>query len=77
MVVKFIFFNKHETIQHLFFDCHYACFLSHAVHWVFGIAPLKGPNGQRGMNSLLKISTTTLNKDVRQLNGEASVALAC
>ena len=42
---KVYFFNKHETIQHLFFDCHYARFLSHAVHWVFGIAPLKGPNG--------------------------------
>ena len=36
----------------------------------------KGPNGYRGLNSLLKISTTTLSKDVRQLNGEASVALA-
>jgi hypothetical protein len=28
------------------------------------------------VNSLLKISTTTLSKYVKQLNGEASVALA-
>jgi hypothetical protein len=27
------------TIQHLFFDCHYAHFLWRAVHWVFGITP--------------------------------------
>ena len=31
------FFNKLETIQHLFFDCHYARFLWRAVHLVFGI----------------------------------------
>ena len=31
--------NKLETIQHLFFDCHYARFLWRAVHWEFGIAP--------------------------------------
>ena len=28
---------------------------------------LKGPNGYRGVNSLLKISTTTLSKPVRQI----------
>jgi hypothetical protein len=28
------------------------------------------------MNNLLKISTTTLSKDVRQINDKASVALA-
>ena len=33
-------------------------------------------DGQRRVNSLLKIYTTTLSKDVRQLNSKASVALA-
>ena len=31
------FSDNKETIQHLFFDCHYARFFWRAVHWVFGI----------------------------------------
>ena len=34
-----LFFNKLETIQYFFFDCHYARFFWRAVHWVFGITP--------------------------------------
>ena len=33
------FCSKHETIQHLFVECHYAKFLWHAIHFVFGIPP--------------------------------------
>ena len=41
-----------------------------------GLDGLKVLMARGGVNSLLKISTTTLSKDVRQLNGKASVALA-
>ena len=37
---------------------------------------LKGPNGQSGWIAYEKILQTHLSQDVRQLNGEASVALA-
>ena len=33
------FCSKLETIQHLFFECHYARFLWHSLHIVFGISP--------------------------------------
>ena len=33
------FCSKHETIQHLFVECHYAKFLWRAIHFVFGIPP--------------------------------------
>ena len=43
--------------------------LTHMQYWKVLMA-------RGGVNRLLKISTTTLNKYVRQLNNEASVALA-
>ena len=33
------FCSKHETIQHLFVECHYAKFLWRAIHLVLGIPP--------------------------------------
>ncbi|WVZ53969.1 hypothetical protein U9M48_004850 [Paspalum notatum var. saurae] len=33
------FCSKQETIQHLFFECHYAKFLWRAVHCIFGLTP--------------------------------------
>ena len=33
------FCSKPETIHHLFFECHYAKFLWHAIHIVLGITP--------------------------------------
>ncbi|WVZ57554.1 hypothetical protein U9M48_007926 [Paspalum notatum var. saurae] len=35
------FCSKQETIQHLFFKCHYAKFLWRAVHCIFGLTPPK------------------------------------
>jgi hypothetical protein len=32
------FCSKDETIQHLFFDCHYASFIWNIVYFTFGIA---------------------------------------
>ena len=40
MVVNFVVsVISLKPYKHLFFDCHYARFLWHAVYWVFGIAP--------------------------------------
>ena len=33
------FWSKHETTQHLFFECHYVRFLWCSLHIVFGISP--------------------------------------
>jgi hypothetical protein len=35
--VKFCFCSSVETIQHLFFDCHFASFVWNTVHITFGI----------------------------------------
>ena len=37
--VKCCFCSSDETIQHLFFDCHFASFVWNIVHITFGIQP--------------------------------------
>jgi len=37
--IKCCFCNSTETIQHLFFDCHFASFIWNTVHITFGIRP--------------------------------------